>query len=66
MEDVGHMWWYCDTCIRGIKEGESRFECLECDDFTECKKCAQLKEHPHKMKKFIVPAGCCVNLIFIL
>jgi len=44
--------------LKGIKEGEARYECLECEDFCECKRCADLKEHPHKMKKFIVPKGC--------
>ncbi len=49
------------ACIKGIKEGEPRFECLECEDFSQCKKCADLKEHPHKMKRFIVPKGCTVQ-----
>ena len=49
------------ACLKGIKEGEARYECLECEDFCECKRCADLKEHPHKMKKFIVPKGCIVS-----
>jgi len=55
---LGNLWWYCDTCFKGIKEGHPRFECLECEDFCQCKACADLKDHPHKMKKFVVPQGC--------
>lgn len=51
------------ACFKGIKEGEGRYECLECEDFTQCKACADLKDHPHKMKKFIVPNGCAVSII---
>jgi len=57
-DTIGHLWWYCDTCLKGIREGEARFECLECEDFCQCKACADMKDHPHKMKKFIVPQGC--------
>jgi len=46
------------ACFKGIKEGHPRFECLECEDFCQCKACADMKDHPHKMKKFVVPQGC--------
>lgn len=52
-----NLWWYCDSCGRGIQPLESRFDCMECEDYTECKQCAELKGHDHKMKKFIVPEG---------
>jgi protein KRI1 len=52
-----NLWWYCDNCNRGIKPLEARFDCMECDDYTECKQCADLKGHDHQMKKFIVPEG---------
>ena len=51
------LWWYCDNCGRGIQPLEARFDCMECDDYTECKQCAELRGHDHKMKKFIVPEG---------
>jgi protein KRI1 len=51
------LWWYCDQCGRGIKALEPRFDCMECEDYTECKQCAELKQHEHQMKKFIVPEG---------
>jgi hypothetical protein len=46
-----------------LKPGQPRFECLECEDFTQCKACADMKDHPHKMKKFVVPKGCEVNIL---
>lgn len=52
-----NLWWYCDSCGRGIQPLEHRFDCMECDDYTECKQCAELKGHDHKMKKFIIPEG---------
>ena len=54
---------YTIACFKGIKEGQPRFECLECEDFCQCKACADMKDHPHKMKKFVVPQGCNVFLI---
>ena len=51
------LWWYCDQCGRGIQPLEARFDCMECDDYTECKQCAELKGHEHQMKKFMVPEG---------
>ena len=30
---------------------------MECDNYTLCKECYYLKEHDHKMKKFINPEG---------
>ena len=51
------IWWFCDTCYKGIKPLEHRFECLDFD-FTQCKNCANLKTHQYPMKKFVVPEGC--------
>ena len=53
-----NIWWYCDNCGRGIRPLEARFDCMECEDYTECKQCAEMKNHDHKMKRFIVPEGC--------
>lgn len=52
------IWWYCDSCFTGIQPYDHRYDCLECGDFTECKKCASLKTHEHQMRKFVVPEGC--------
>lgn len=30
---------------------------MECDNFTLCKECYYLKQHEHKMKKFVIPEG---------
>lgn len=52
------LWYYCDVCLVGIKPLEPRFDCMTCSDHTECKKCADLQTHEHKLKKFIVPESC--------
>ena len=53
-----NLWWYCDNCGRGIRPLEARYDCMECEDYTECKQCSELNGHDHKMKRFIVPEGC--------
>ena len=35
-----------------------KFDCLECEDYTLCKKCKELSMHNHKMRKNFVPKGC--------
>lgn len=52
------IWFYCDSCYRGLQPLESRFDCLDCGDYSECKRCADARGHPHKMKKFIIPESC--------
>lgn len=54
----GKMWWFCDTCLKGIPEGHQRYECRDCQDFCECRECFQLQTHPHQLKKKVVPKGC--------
>jgi len=54
----GQIWWFCDTCLRGIQPGEPRYECRECLDFCQCRKCHSMLTHPHTLKKKIVPKGC--------
>jgi protein KRI1 len=51
------IWWYCDRCGRTIQPLESRYDCTECEDYTECKECAKDKTHEHVLKKFQVPAS---------
>jgi hypothetical protein len=51
------IWWYCDRCGRTIQPLESRYDCTECEDYTECKECAKEKTHDHVLKKFQVPAS---------
>jgi protein KRI1 len=51
------IWWYCDTCYKGIQPYETRYDSLE-SDFTQCKSCAAMNTHEHAMKKFVVPEGC--------
>ncbi len=54
-----NLWWFCDNCSKGIEPLSHRFDCMQCNDFTLCKPCYNLKEHNfHKIKKFIVPEGC--------
>lgn len=55
----GHseIWWYCDSCWKGLQPFEPRFDCMTCD-FTLCKKCSEIERHPHKLKRFIVPKDC--------
>ena len=49
-------------CNKGIKELEPHFDCLQCEDFTLCKRCFDLKAHEHKMRKNLVPEGCMVRI----
>jgi len=50
------------VCSKGIKELEPHFDCLQCEDFTLCKKCFDIKAHEHKMRKNLVPEGCVVRI----
>ena len=51
---------FIPECLKGIKELEPRYDCFQCEDYTVCKKCFELKVHNHKMRKNIVPEGCIV------
>lgn len=48
-------------CSKGIQELQPHFDCLECEDYTLCKKCYEDVEHEHKLRKGIVPEGCIVR-----
>ena len=50
-----NLWWYCNSCLKGIQKLEQRFDCFECENYSLCKKCYFLNVHDHKMKKFVVP-----------
>jgi protein KRI1 len=52
---ANQIWWYCDICKKGIQPQTYKFECPQCPDFTSCKKCERLADHPHKLTKSKVP-----------
>ena len=54
--DCDNMWFFCDVCIRPIREGNVGFECKECEDVTVCFNCKSNNGHPssHTLKKFKV------------
>lgn len=62
-EGETHLWWYCDECKKGIEENQPHFDCKICEDYTLCKKCFEIAEHEHSMKKNFVPEGCPVRLL---
>ena len=57
-EEGENEWFYCDECLKVIKENKIKYECEECQDYNLCKECYNTKNHMHQMKKSKVPLGC--------
>ena len=47
--------WCCDGCMRNLKHGEIRFNCLECLNYDLCETCMQTLEppHPHRLIRLL-------------
>jgi protein KRI1 len=60
-DNENNEWFYCDECLKAIKENKIKYECETCEDYTLCKSCFSSKNHQHQMKKSKVPFGCKVN-----
>lgn len=56
-------WFYCDECKQVINEKKIKYDCKICEDYCLCKSCFKTINHPHQMKKNIVPIGCKVIII---
>lgn len=59
-----NQWFYCDECLKAIKENKIKYECDICEDYSLCKTCFTNKNHQHQMKKSKVPLGC--KVIFLI
>lgn len=62
-ENGENEWFYCDNCIKAIKENKIKYDCETCQDYTLCKECFSKVNHAHQMKKSKVPLGCKVNIV---
>jgi protein KRI1 len=58
IDNENNEWFYCDECLKAIKENKIKYECDVCEDYTLCKSCFTSKNHQHQMKKSKVPFGC--------
>lgn len=56
-ENGENQWFYCDGCLKAIKENKIKYE-DEKEDYCLCKKCYTTKNHNRQMKKSKVPLGC--------
>lgn len=45
--------WYCNQCIRNLKHGEIRFNCMVCENYDLCAQCYTMcqSSHMHPMTK---------------
>lgn len=64
--DSDDKWWYCDLCLKYIKQGSIKYECKTCEDYTLCKKCYKQQGHEHIMKKDKVSVDCVVRNFLLL